>query len=391
MKLVQKQQEFIDNVLNGKNVFLSGKAGTGKSFVVKEVIKLLKENDKKVVALAPTGIAANNINGQTIHSFFQLTPFGVITFDLCSFFKSEKKRLVKKIDLIFIDEVSMLRADIFDALNWTLVKNGISGGLKNYQIVVVGDMKQLEPPVDDNMRSVMLQTYDGIEFFYSKIYKQLEFIEIELDEILRQTDKEFIDNLNLVRDGLKSPYFRKFIKTETKGTVLAPHNATVNKYNIDGLNSIDSKKHTFHAKIDGNVKASDFNLESIIEVKDGAKIMYLQNSKNNNLVNGTLGVFKVKEDAFFIDFNGVEYELYEIEVTKKEYVLNKDETELELKTIGSITQYPFKLAYALSIHKSQGLTFDEITVDLTKPCFAKGQLYVALSRVRTPDGLTIKV
>lgn len=149
--LSKKQSEFLDAVHAGKSVFLTGKAGTGKSYVVQEAIKSLKEQRKNVVALAPTGVAANNIGGQTVHSMFSLDPFGILTFEDCRFLKSEKRRMMGLIDTIFIDEVSMLRPDHLDAINWTLIKNGCKG-LKDIQIIFIGDLKQLPPPIDDNTK-----------------------------------------------------------------------------------------------------------------------------------------------------------------------------------------------------------------------------------------------
>lgn len=389
MEFSKKQSEFLELAETGNNLFLTGKAGTGKSHIIRELISRLKARKKKVIALAPTGIAANNIEGQTIHSMFSIPPFGIITSEDVNHLKREKYRLLTLVDVIIVDEVSMLRPDILDAMHWTLEKNRC-GGLEKKQIIFVGDLKQLPVVLDDNAKSVLYDKgYKGHTFQDALVYSSLEVQKIELDEILRQSDPEFIDNLNIIREGGKSEYFRQFVSQESSGIVLAPHNATVQGYNERGLESVDSKMHTFKAKVHGNVNAHDFNVESEIRVKHGCKIMYLVNSKENPLRNGTLGEFVVKDGEYFIECQGVNYKLEKFEFTKKEYVFDHSEGALILRIIGSLEQYPFKLAYALSIHKAQGLTFEQVTVDLTLPCFQTGQMYVALSRVTAPYGLRI--
>jgi len=389
MKLSSKQNEFIELVKSGQNIFLTGKAGTGKSFIVSHAISELKKRGKRIVAIAPTGMAANHINGQTIHSMFSLFPYGVLDFSTCNFMKKEKRRLLDEVTTIFIDEVSMLRPDVLDAMNWTLLKNNCKP-LSTKQIIFIGDMKQLPVVLDDNSKAVMFQKgYKGITFMDSFIYSEINPLVIELDEVLRQKNEEFVSNLNIIRDGGKSEYFKQFVSNDPSGIILAPHNSTAMKYNEDGLSKIYSKLLIFDAKVTGNINAEDFNLESKLRVKHGAKIMHLINSTNNPLRNGTIGEFISNKNGYFIKVKGVEYLLEKKEFDKKEYVFNYEKQELELNTIGSIEQYPIRLAYAMSIHKSQGMTFDEVTVDLTRPCFQKGQMYVALSRVVSPEGLKI--
>lgn len=388
MNLTQKQREFVDRALDGQNLFLTGKAGTGKSFAVKHIIDLLRDRGNKVAAIAPTGIAANNIDGQTIHSLFSLKPFGVLNFEACNFIKEAKKEVLRHTDAFVIDEVSMLRPDVLDAMHWTMKKNGLPG-LDKKQLIFVGDLKQLPPVIDDNTRSVLYQTYDGDNFLFAQLLKKVQYHIVDLDEVMRQSDPDFIEALNIVRDGGKSDYFRQFVHTEPLGVILAPHTATVAQYNFAGLQAQKGERLIFTAEISGNVKPEEFSLEQEIQVKNGCKIMYLVNSRDNPLRNGTLGIFVSHAGCHYIRVGNVDYALEPVILSKKEYVWDKYADALVMKELGHIVQYPFKLAYALSIHKSQGLTFDRVTVDLHRPCFQKGQMYTALSRVKTPEGLRI--
>lgn len=388
MTYSKKQQEFFDLALSGKNIFLTGKAGTGKSFILQEVIKELSKS-QNVAVVAPTGVAANNVKGATIHSVFSLPIGGVIDYDSCQFVRSEKRDVLDNIDVLIVDEISMVRPDMLDGMHLTMKKNGCDG-LDLKQVILVGDMAQLQPVMSDNFKTMILKKYRGFDFTRANIFSRLDCVEIELDEVLRQSDEEFIYNLNIVREGgRKVPYFRKFLSNEPRGIVLAPHNTTVKYYNKRGLDLLDEELLTFTATIEGRVRESDFNFESHLELKHGCKVMYLVNSRLNNLVNGTIGTFLKDGENMFIQVGGELYPLERVRQEKMEYVLNSITEKLELREIGSIEQYPVKLAYAVSIHKSQGLTFDEVSLDLTKPCFAKGQLYVALSRVTSPNGLRI--
>lgn len=401
MNLTVKQSEFLEAVKSGANIFLSGMAGTGKSTVTKLAFDTVRDLGKQFLAVAPTGIAASNIDGATIHSQFGVAPFGVATFETANFLKQTKRDVLARAEVIFIDEVSMVRADLLDAMHWACRKNHVPG-LDSKQIIFIGDMGQLKPVVADATRAVMLSTYRGVEFYHAQVYGKLNPIKIELDEVVRQNDRDFVDALNIVRGGGKSPYFRQFVSLAASGVILAPHNATVQEYNERGLAAQDGGMLTFDAILDGEMKYTDTALEPQIRVKPGCKIMYLVNSRDTPLRNGTLGEFVAEAEPmednagllvwnYFIRVGSIDYPLLPYKAVKKEYVYDKFKDTLDLKEIGSIEQYPFKLAYALSIHKSQGLTLDDVSVDLRRPCFEDGQLYVALSRVRTPEGLKIIV
>lgn len=389
MELNKDQSEFFELAKSGANIYLSGKAGTGKSFVIKQIIEHFQEIKRTFVAVAPTGIAANNIGGSTIHSTFLIKPFGVSSFENCTRCNSKKREMFQFIQTIIIDEVSMLRPDTLDAIHWTLQKNGVRGGLTSKQVIFVGDMKQLPIIVDDNTKSVMYETYKGESFMDALVYQELGVKEINLSEILRQNDQDFINALNIIRDGGKSEYFRQFVSKEYVGIVIAPHNDTVEQYNEVGLRSQEGELIELFAEISGNAKPDEFNLDPLIRVKNGCKIMYLANKKSSGLINGTLGVFVVEGEDYFIETENGKFLLEQKEFKKVKYEWDSVKKKMELITVGSIVQYPFRLAYALSIHKSQGLTFDKLTIDLRRSCFAKGQLYVALSRVKSPEGLRI--
>ena len=392
MKYSKDQDYFIKKALEGGNIFLSGKAGTGKSFIVKELISKLQNKGKNVICVAPTGIAAINIGGQTIHSLFSIPVDGTITFEVCRFLKPAKRAVMQKCDTIIIDEISMLRADVLDGIDLTLKKNRL-GGLKNKQIIFVGDLKQLPVVVNKNIEAILFsEGYDDFSFLGAKIYNSLNVECIELQEILRQTDKEFIENLNIIREGGKSSYFKKFVNKEAKGVILAPYNASVQEYNRKGIESYTGQKYEFKATYTGLVKESDFPFENTITVRNGCPIMYLVNDNSGtSLRNGTIGKFYMIDNTPTIEVDGIKYILQKETISKKEYVYDQIEDKLVLKEMGSCVQYPIKLAFVLSIHKSQGLTFKEVTVDLTRPCFIKGQMYVALSRVTSPKGLRLLI
>src|SRR6478735_5379430 len=212
MNWTKKQIEFLTAGEMGRNIYLSGKAGTGKSTVATELMERFKKSKIKFIAVAPTGRAASNIGGETIHSMFRIDPHIIVKGpEDCNFINKVKMQVLKKATVIFIDEGSMCRSDLVMAMHYTLIKNGVATGLKGKQTIWIGDMKQLPPIASDNERSILLSMYDGITLFDAPIMSDLSLLHIDLDEIVRQSDIEFIEALNIVRDGGKSTYFRQFV------------------------------------------------------------------------------------------------------------------------------------------------------------------------------------
>jgi ATP-dependent exoDNAse (exonuclease V) alpha subunit len=396
MEWKAKQKEFLTAVEMGRCIFLSGKAGTGKSTVAREAMRILKENKVKFISVAPTGMAAAAIEGVTIHSFFRIPPqMCMMDYDNCQKINDQRIKVLRKVRTIFIDEGSMVRADLLDAMHMTMIKNGIKRGLKGKQVVFIGDMKQLPPIASDNERAVLKQKYDGITIFDAHCIKDMQLLQIDLDEIVRQDDEEFINALNIVRDGGKSEYFRRFITNEASGVVLSPYNKVVNEYNERGLKLHDGKLYQFDAVIEGDAKPIDFKVDAEIRVKSGCKVMYLVNSKDNPLVNGSIGELRIDErkeltePRLLFKVGNTEWLILPHTFTKYDYVYNKDTDEIERIEKGSITQYPIRLAYAMTIHKSQGMTFEDMTADFRGGCFQREQYYVALSRATGPKALRI--
>jgi ATP-dependent exoDNAse (exonuclease V) alpha subunit len=405
MNWTKKQIEFLTAAEMGRSIYLSGKAGTGKSTVAIELMERFRKAKIKFIAVAPTGRAATNIEGETIHSMFRIDPHKIVKDpEECNFINKAKMQVLRNAKVIFIDEGSMCRSDLVMSMHYTLIKNGVAKGLKGKQTIWIGDMKQLPPIASDNERSILLELYEGITLFDAPIMKDISLLQIDLDEVVRQSDIEFIESLNIVRDGGKAGYFRQFVTKEPHGVILAAKNETVNRYNEEGLSGLQGKEYIFDAVYEGNVKTTDFNFDARVKVKNGAKIMYLVNSKDNPLRNGTLGELVIKENPnltivtdpdnpkpyveLFFKYNSTEWPIELYTAKKQEYVYNKEKDEFELKDKGSITQYPIRLAYAITIHKAQGMTFDKMTADL-RGAFMREQYYVALSRATGPQALKI--
>ncbi|NQU87893.1 MAG: helix-turn-helix domain-containing protein [Mariniphaga sp.] len=388
-----------------QNIFLTGKAGTGKTTFL---LDLKKKLPKRMVVVAPTGVAAINAGGITIHSFFQLSFGPQIGNENLSpqqlRFSKNKINIIRSLDLLVIDEISMVRADMLDAIDRVLRRfrdrNKPFGGA---QVLMIGDLQQLSPVVKNDEWNLLKSHYETIYFFSSKVLRETQFVSIELVHVFRQQDNKFISILNKVRDNqldqksldlLNQRYIPNFKPDTDKGFItLCTHNAHAQRINDSKLKQLLSNEEVFNATVEGNFPEYSFPTEFKLKLKVGAQVMFIKNdpSPEKLFYNGKIGkITSIDEDGIYVLCSKEESV---IEVTPLvweniKYSINKETAEIKESVEGEFRQFPLKLAWAITIHKSQGLTFERAIID-AEASFAHGQVYVALSRCKTLEGMVL--
>ncbi|MBC7864560.1 MAG: helix-turn-helix domain-containing protein [Bacteroidia bacterium] len=406
---------------SNKNIFLTGKAGTGKTTFLRHIIQY---THKKAVIVAPTGIAALNAGGVTIHSQFQL-PFGSFipvniagnnfnqqfkistpaTLTKNMQMSAMKRNLLKEIELLIIDEVSMLRADLLDAVDCMLrsIRRKPNAAFGGVQVLFIGDLLQLPPVVKEDEWKLLSPYYKSVYFFDAKVLENNPPLYIELDKIYRQADDRFIALLNNLRnnsvtqediDLLNSFYKPGFKSSPTENYItLTTHNYKAINLNAQQLTELKTKSYFFEAEVEGDFNEFAYPVDKRLELKEGAQIMFVKNDPTGQqrFFNGKIGIIKsISKEKIAVkcegDLHAIELELYTWENIKFE--LNEATNEIEEKIVGKFIQFPVKLAWAITVHKSQGLTFEKAIVDIGS-AFAPGQVYVALSRLKSLQGLVL--
>ena len=393
-----------------RSIFLTGKAGTGKTTFLH---KLKEASQKRLIVVAPTGVAAINARGVTIHSFFQL-PFGPFLPDSSQFqqrgdYKMKMSRqkidIIRSLDLLIIDEVSMVRADVLDAIDQVLRryknKSKVFGGV---QVLMIGDLQQLSPVVKPNEWQLLKPFYNTAYFFSSKAYQEVDAIGIELKHIYRQEHKAFINILNEIRndqltqksaEALNKRYIPDFIPEKDAGYItLTTHNNRAHRMNEIELNKLKNKSFFYSARVKGKFNEYAYPTHEKLELKVGAQVMFIKNdsSSEKRYFNGKIGkIIHLDKEEVTVQCPNDESPIVATPETWEnvKYSIDQETKEIAEDFVGSFSQMPFRLAWAITIHKSQGLTFDKAIID-AEASFAHGQTYVALSRCRTLEGIVLK-
>jgi len=388
------------------NIFLTGKAGSGKTTFLRQV---KDDRCKRMAVVAPTGVAAINAGGMTIHSLFQL-PFGlhlpnVNRREEPTRLSREKRNLIRSLELLVIDEISMVRADLLDAVDCALRKfRGDDRPFGNVQLLMIGDLHQLPPVVKQDDWEAINQHYGTPYFFGSLALKKTNYVSIELKHIYRQSDATFIELLNKVRDNrldeatlrtLNSRYVPDFRPPPQESYItLTATNAAALQINTRNLAKLPSESHRFTAQIVGDFPAHAYPTEEHLELKLDAQVMFIKNDTQpeKRYFNGKIGrIVEIDEETIVVrcEESGREILVSPAEWTNVKYTLNETTKEVEEQVLGQFVQYPLKLAWAITIHKSQGLTFERAIID-AQAAFAHGQVYVALSRCKSFEGIVLR-
>jgi ATP-dependent DNA helicase PIF1 len=395
IKLGDEQQKLFNKLEKSDNhIFITGRAGTGKSVL----LQFFKKNtNKQIVVVAPTGVAALNVGGQTIHSFFKIPPSFIAKDSLK--LDSRIEKILESLDTIVIDEISMVRADLMDAIDHLLRqarKTNIPFG--GAQIVMFGDLYQLPPVVNDpELHKYFAENHGGFYFFNADVWQD-ETIEIyELENVYRQKDEDFKHILNSIREGqideeiLETLNSRVLTEFPKEAVTLATTNKAVNYINDTRLNLLPGRIFLYKASISGDLEPSAYPTDQTLLLKVGSQIMLIKNDKEKRWVNGTIGIVEsLTEEEIKVKINGVVYSVLRETWSKIRYYFNKGTGKIEEEIVSSFTQFPIRLAWAITVHKSQGQTYDLAVVDMGGGAFAHGQTYVALSRCRTIEGLFLK-
>ena len=403
---LQNAWDFVEHT--GRSIFLTGKAGTGKTTFLKSVVE---HSSKRSIVVAPTGVAAINAGGMTIHSFFQL-PFSPFVpgakiesrFD----FGKEKRKIIASLDLLIIDEISMVRSDLLDAIDSVLRRFRDRyqpfGGV---QLLMIGDLQQLTPVVTPEDERVLAPYYDTPYFFGSKALGQIDYVTIQLEKVYRQQDGTFLTLLNRIREGRPTTEDLALLNSRVKPIAgpsqkgeelegyirLTTHNQIANNYNESELKKLPARSYIYQAKIEGTFPDYSYPTAETLVLKEGAQVMFVKNdpSGEHRYYNGRIGHVTLAEDnrlEVYCPGDAAAIEVEPLEWENARYTLNEETREIETEVLGKFSQLPLRLAWAITIHKSQGLTFERAIIDASLS-FAPGQVYVALSRCKTLEGMAL--